>query len=56
MTGTWTQFAALADGRVWTAPEALDLGLIDGIATMAETLSELQAEAAERARARAFGN
>jgi signal peptide peptidase SppA len=33
---------AVFDGRIWTAADALDLGLIDGIATLDETINREQ--------------
>ncbi len=44
--------AAVTDGRVFPAPEAQRLGLIDGTATLDATLAELVRQEAERARAR----
>ena len=36
------QVLALADGRVYVAPQALEAGLIDGIATLRETVAALK--------------
>lgn len=43
---------AASDGRVWTAPEALKMGLIDGIQGFAETMSMARAKATEAFRQR----
>lgn len=36
------QIKGIADGRVWTAPEALGLGLIDGIKTNMQAIDEVR--------------
>lgn len=45
-------FDAIADGRMWTGPEAMKLGLIDGFATVDATIGELgrAIETTDRAR------
>lgn len=47
------QFDAVAGGQVWLAPEAVGLGLIDGVQTIEQTLEELQTAARDRADLRA---
>ncbi len=37
--------AELADGRVWTAPQALELGLVDAIADLHDAIGEAEARA-----------
>ncbi len=42
---------SVADGRVWLAPEAVDLGLIDGVQPLETTLASLVAHVARTAEA-----
>lgn len=44
------QFKAVADGRMFVATTARDMGLIDGIRTMDETIGAFRQQAARRAR------
>jgi protease-4 len=45
------QVRKIADGRVWSAQQALELGLIDQIGTLRDTLAEVKAKiGAERVR------
>jgi signal peptide peptidase SppA len=46
-------FDAVADGRVWVGDEARKVGLIDGLATLGETLAALSGSIAVTDRARA---
>ena len=47
------QWKAVSDGRVWNAPEAIDLGLIDGIKSIDETINE-QTKPAKKGKALAM--
>jgi ClpP class serine protease len=47
------QVAAVATAKIWAAPEALDLKLIDAIQTTDETLAKIQATVAQSGRAQA---
>jgi signal peptide peptidase SppA len=44
---TAEQFKAVSSGRVWLAPQAKDLGLIDAVATMDQAYNALRGEVAE---------
>lgn len=45
-----SQFAAVGDGRVFSAPDALELGLIDRIQTIDETVSRHRQQVTRKAR------
>ncbi len=45
------EFNAIADGRIWLAPEAKSLGLIDGIRTTAQTVESMRGARSNRSTA-----